>query len=269
MIRRQLPSNRRQSRAAGGATPAWDPTDLAGLALWLDASDISTLSQDTGGSTPVTTSGDPVGRWADKSGNSRHLTQATAGRRPTYQAAGRDTGQPALSLDDIDDGLTRATGHVPPGALTLALVGKITSTPGGAEYDQFFACGDGTTWVSVLLSGDASYSGVAFARGTVGTPAGVKATSASIATGKTSTLLIYDGAGTAPSDWSAEHPISTSQSLSASSIFGSPGTGIFIGDRATSAFPSGYSYSEVILVEGALSGADLTSLRNYLAAKWT
>lgn len=254
-------------RSRTAAPPAWAPPDVAGLALWLDAADLATLFTDSARTTPVASSGDPVGGWADKSGNGRHVGQATSGRRPIYQAAGRDTGQPGLVLDDVDDGLTSASGYVPPAGFTLVLVGKITSTPGGAEYDQIFACSDGTTYVSVLTTGDASYSNLAFCRAT-GATAGVHASGASIATGKSSTLLIYDGAGTAPSDWTCEHSIGTSQGLGASGAFGSPGTGLFVGDRGISAFPSGYTFSEILLYESALSGTDLSDLTSYLAAKW-
>ncbi len=249
------------------APPPWAPPDVAGLALWLDASDLSSLFTDSGRTTPVASSGDPVGGWADKSGNGRHVGQATSGRRPIYQAAGRDTGQAGLVCDDVDDGLTSASAYVPSGAFTLVIIGKITSTPGGAEYDQIFAVSDGTTYVSVLTTGDASYSGIAFCRAT-GATAGVRASGASIATGKSSTLLTYDGAGTAPGDWTCEHSIGTPQTLGASAAFGSPGTGICIGDRITSAFPSGYAYSEILLYESALSGTDLDDLKAYLGAKW-
>ena len=54
----------------GSQAPAWVPSDVAGLALWLDASDLSTLFTDSARTTPVASSGDPVGGWADKSGNS-------------------------------------------------------------------------------------------------------------------------------------------------------------------------------------------------------
>lgn len=49
-----------------------------------DPSDISTLSQDSAGATPVTAAGDPVGRMLDLSGNGHHATQATASKRPIY-----------------------------------------------------------------------------------------------------------------------------------------------------------------------------------------
>ncbi len=54
------------------ATRAWTAADLAGLSLWLDASDSSTIVQTAG----------RVSQWNDKSGGSRNATQATAGSQP-------------------------------------------------------------------------------------------------------------------------------------------------------------------------------------------
>ena len=50
-------------------------------ALWLDASDASTLYDSTTGGSLVLADG-VVARWEDKSGNARHATQATLGYRP-------------------------------------------------------------------------------------------------------------------------------------------------------------------------------------------
>jgi hypothetical protein len=50
----------------------WTPQILA-PALWLDASDISTISVATG-----------VSEWRDKSGKARHFSMATAGNQPLY-----------------------------------------------------------------------------------------------------------------------------------------------------------------------------------------
>jgi hypothetical protein len=59
------------------------PKTISGLQLWLDAADLSTLRQSSAGTTSVALVGDPIGYWADKSGNGRHATQATAGSRPS------------------------------------------------------------------------------------------------------------------------------------------------------------------------------------------
>lgn len=75
-------------RASGGSpTPAFTPAQLfAGGAkgAWYDVSDRSTLFQDAGMTTPVTTNGDPVGAVLDKSGNGKHLFQTADINKPNY-----------------------------------------------------------------------------------------------------------------------------------------------------------------------------------------
>ena len=67
--------------AAGGEL--WTPAELGDdLALWLDASDASTLWADTNATTAATNNG-TVARWDDKSGNDRNAVQSTPGARPT------------------------------------------------------------------------------------------------------------------------------------------------------------------------------------------
>ncbi|MFD2173330.1 hypothetical protein [Rhodobacter lacus] len=80
----------------------WSPASMAGLLAWYDPSDLSTLWQDAEMTTPITASGQPVGAIRDKSGNGHHLTQATASRRPMYQASG---GRHWLQSDGVDDAL--------------------------------------------------------------------------------------------------------------------------------------------------------------------
>lgn len=52
--------------------------------VFYDPSDLTTLFQDSAGTTPVTAAGQPVGRMLDKSGRGNHATQATSTQRPTY-----------------------------------------------------------------------------------------------------------------------------------------------------------------------------------------
>ena len=71
----------------GGA--AWTPAKLfsdGAEGVWYDPSDLSTLFQDSSGTTPVTAAGQPVGYIADKSGNGYHAIQATAEDRPILRA---------------------------------------------------------------------------------------------------------------------------------------------------------------------------------------
>jgi hypothetical protein len=68
-----------------GRGGVFSPASLSPTA-WYDPSDMSTLFQDSAGSTPVTAVEQPVGRISDKSGNGRHATQATTSLKPTYSA---------------------------------------------------------------------------------------------------------------------------------------------------------------------------------------
>jgi hypothetical protein len=71
-------------RAGTWPRPQDVPQTIAGLQLWLDGDAAETLfDQTTGGS--LVAAGGAVARWEDKSGNARHATQATSGRRPNRQ----------------------------------------------------------------------------------------------------------------------------------------------------------------------------------------
>jgi hypothetical protein len=97
-IVRQLPYNHpyRWDGTLFGGPRLWRPTELAGsLALWLDAEDSST----------ITLNGANVSQWADKSGNGRNATQATAAAQPAYTASGLN-GKPVLTFDGANDTLS-------------------------------------------------------------------------------------------------------------------------------------------------------------------
>lgn len=70
-------------RQSGGAE--FSPTDIAGLQLWIDFSDPTTLFTDAG-TTPVASDGDLIYQANDKSGNAFHLAQTTEDNRPVYKA---------------------------------------------------------------------------------------------------------------------------------------------------------------------------------------
>lgn len=78
-----------QSGRFGGA--AFSPLDLAGLVLWLDASDAGSITE----------SGGAVSQWNDLSGNGYHVSQATAGAKPGTGAATQN-GLNVLTFDGGD-----------------------------------------------------------------------------------------------------------------------------------------------------------------------
>ena len=75
----------------------WTPADTT-EALWLDGADSST----------VTLVSSAVSQWNDKSGNGRHVSQATSTARPTYLTAGFG-GRNCLDFDG-NDLLSRSSG---------------------------------------------------------------------------------------------------------------------------------------------------------------
>lgn len=83
-------------RAALSTWSSFTPATIAGLQLWLDASDASTLYDATSGGSLVAADGS-VARWEDKSGNARHATQGTSGKRPTRKTSVQN-GRDALRL---------------------------------------------------------------------------------------------------------------------------------------------------------------------------
>jgi len=57
---------------------AFQPSQISGCIVWLDAEDIST----------ITLNGATVSKWDDKSGEDNHVAQATADNQPVYRAPG-------------------------------------------------------------------------------------------------------------------------------------------------------------------------------------
>lgn len=66
-----------------GPSGSFSPLQLS-PALWLDASDASTLFQSNGGAAAAA-DGDPVGYWLDKSGNGKHASQTSGVNKPVLK----------------------------------------------------------------------------------------------------------------------------------------------------------------------------------------
>jgi len=113
---------------------AWSPADLTSLVAWYDPSDLTTLFQDSAGTTPVTAAGQPVGLILDKSGNGRHASQATSTARPLLED---DGGKMCLKFE-VDDYLVCNSITLPQpytvfaGAHVLATSSCIHYSPGAA-----------------------------------------------------------------------------------------------------------------------------------------
>jgi hypothetical protein len=87
------------SISANTAAP-FEPSEVSAVVAWYDASDSSTLWQDSAGTTPIVASAG-VGKWDDKSGNGNHATQGTSSREPTYNSSDtRLNNHPSIGYDN-------------------------------------------------------------------------------------------------------------------------------------------------------------------------
>lgn len=94
--------------------PAWSPSDIPGLVLWLDNS-------------LITESAGKVTAWPDLSGLGNHAAQGNPALQPAYDATGLN-GQPLVQFDTVDTVLDNATLSLPANTpFTVFAVGKSTN----------------------------------------------------------------------------------------------------------------------------------------------
>ena len=91
--------------AANSASFTPESVTSATLRAWYDGDDLTGMFTDDGGSTPVSTVGNTVGKWNSRYGTAPPLQQSSASNRPTYQAVSGATGN-GVKFDGSDDYLT-------------------------------------------------------------------------------------------------------------------------------------------------------------------
>jgi hypothetical protein len=99
------PQTKAERKTTQKTSTAPEPPIKSGLQLWLDASDSSTLWQDSVRTIPVTADNNLVGTWDDKSGNGNNVNQPVSTKRPRYRTAVLNS-RPVLRFDGVDDWLT-------------------------------------------------------------------------------------------------------------------------------------------------------------------
>jgi len=103
--------------------PPFQPTDIAGLHSWYDASDASSVIQ----------SGGSVSQWSDKSGNGRHAVQASASIQPTWGTT-TFNGKYVMNFNSTQYFIANAS--VTSNALTHFIVFRKTATNGATTYSR-------------------------------------------------------------------------------------------------------------------------------------
>lgn len=221
---------------------SFSPPDIAGLQLWHDATDITTLWQDDGRTTQVASDADPVGAWDDKSGNDLHVLQATAGARPTYKT-GIQNGLPVIRADG-GDLLRTSTGSVVSQPYTVFIVGVDTLN----SVNYFFDARAGNSRAIISENGSGSwrfFAGSTLSDGAADTNWHIFA---GVANGGSSSIIV-DGSRTNGNAGSSSFDLIT---LFASRADGNNLTG---------------DIGEVIVYDSALSDADINTVAGYLT-RW-
>lgn len=237
----------------GPATSAWTPASLANLFAWYDTSDYSTITE----------SGGAVSQWNDKSGNARHISQATAANKPTYSATALAGTQPGFTydggdwLENLSISLTAATLiHAwavirPTGTKSNNRVVAFAQAAGfdySGGYIPIIRNSTGDTW--------ASYN-AAFGTSSVTVNADNTAVVGAVRTNSTNYFMIKNG--TESSTVALGFPSAAQTRLGIGAAMPIGGGGQFRG-----------VISEVIIVAGATpSSGERAAIQSYLAAKWT
>ena len=134
------------SGSKGGDKP-FSPALVGGLQLWLDA-EVGVL--DASGN-PVTTDGQSVATWQDRSGKNRHAVQAVTSKQPVYKtgANGRN-GKPALEFSNAAvSGLIASNVTFNPVTVLTVMV------PSAAQNTTMYSLAGGTASFSFLREADA------------------------------------------------------------------------------------------------------------------
>ncbi|MGB0453774.1 MAG: hypothetical protein ACPGJV_08655 [Bacteriovoracaceae bacterium] len=223
------------------------PTLVGGNTIWLDASDSSTIFQDTG-CTVASTNSDPVGCWQDKSGNNNHVT-ASGGDRPTLSSstiqfsgdAGANTTGNCMDLNSISTAQT----------IIIVIENAITVLDGAhavlgfTDFNEF-----------LFLSTNRGYT-VSF-NGTGST---------------TGQVAINNGSFSSTGEDVGASNVTSSLQILTMKYTSSLSTWAMIGcmtvTNADKRFRANYDLIEMIVYDNNISSDDLTNILNYLNAKHT
>jgi hypothetical protein len=241
---------------AGFSAAITSPLDVPNCAIWLDAADTGTMyTTSAGPASPATTPGQPVGYWADKSGNARHFNSSTS--PPTLQSPVHNN-LPAVAFNNSN--LRCINRDDPTSQETVFLVATVTNTvnnsrfftqgtAGGADFD---AAGH---WIPLLRNAStaslsswalgANRSAIAFSTG---------APTLMVATHTGTTFTTRANTLSAP----PYTPHTLSQTINRYGLF----------DDTNGVAISNGRIMEVIVYHRALSAAERAGVERYLNNKW-
>jgi hypothetical protein len=242
----------------GGGRPL--PLSLA-PALWLDLSDISTMRQDSAGTTAVSADADPVGKLLDKSGNNNGCSQATSGNRPLLKVAIKN-GYSVLRFDGTDD-MLQSTASLALASFTLSCVFRVNDPSVGDAV--VCDCGNGTNDAFYFANNQAGSTRLSL-NDYDGTVHGLYDNAGTAGFVVEDAFACFTGIG-ASSDWRIRK--NGGSQITSSDARGTLTTAVYaLGGLVGGTRPCSMDLAELIVVPRVLSGAEITALETYLAAKW-
>lgn len=221
-------------------------------ALWLDGADANTLYDATSGGSLVAADGE-VARWEDKSGNSRHATQATLGSRPLRKTAIQN-GKDVIRFDGTSDFMT----HGLTSSITSCSIFAVTKKLSDQSSDRgIISIGDRAAFTGSTLLSRNSAGGRWGTYTTVAAPANTSA-----GTSAFNLLCIIDNAasggefyfnGSSDGTWAGNSLVQVVRHVG--------------GDAGASQWTHS-DIAEILVYPTALSATNRQAVETYLSAKW-
>ena len=217
------------------------PFGIAGLKLWLDADDSSTITKD---------GSNLVSQWNDKSDQGNNVAQTTGTEQPLW-VDGVQNGKPIIRFDGVDNSLFRAayTGGTITQPNTWFVVLKMPTS----YFD--YAISSQNTARQLLASGNSTAI-------TFDMYAGTELETTDI---DTSNILLYTLVFNGAS--------SSARRSESAYLSGNAGTngmaGVILGMRFSAGTGHGNpDIAEILIYDVALSTTDRDTIEDYLTAKW-
>jgi hypothetical protein len=250
------PMNPRLLRPIASATVR-DPLQIENCVAWLDGADTSTLFQNSNGTTAVTATDDPVGRWANKAGSPNAL-QTINNNRPLYKP-GTLNGKGTLFYDGLAHFMSLAYDLASPFTLfsvsqcatsgvAFATIGNLQS---GGQFSGLLHA-HALSSNSTVLATRVRAGGTAFATGTSDIGANfflwTSSVSGAVFRARANSTQLTDGSG-------------TYGLRDAAIALGRSRVGDAVNNREL-------SIAEVVIYSRQLLDAEISRVESYLRRKW-
>ena len=231
------------------STAPFTPTSIAGLRVWLDASDATTINAGS----PV--DGDGIATWTDKSSNAYSFAQASAPSRPLFKTNIQNSKSIARGSASV---ISAATGA----DLTNFTVFVVVSVTTFRQFDAILSSNNQPTGQATIELGATSQFDVW--DNNVGA---VMATGLGTAPTATFQILCVTYTQTTPAGVFYIANVSKNTTSQSGMLLSCGNMTLF--DDATSSFTAFRGdIGEVIVYDSVLSSTDRTNAYNYLKTKW-